>query len=858
MAVTLSLFAGAGAQFFTDSGSVLTGGKIYSYTAGTTTPQAVYTTSAGNVAHTNPIILNAAGRVASGGEIWVTSGVSYKFLLKDSNDVLIATYDNISNSGDASFIQYIPDANSLLAPGPLTVKSALDQITDEDSGSSVVGFLQTGTSAVSRTVQQKLNESVSVKDFGATGDGSTNDTVAIQAALNSGAKKIYAPAATYKIFGTLTIPTGVCLEGDGPEQTIFDGSSTTYAALTSGRHIQTAEGSYTALPALSVNPSKGATTLTFGSAPSLQVNDVFLIYNPTDFSYSGFRAEYRAGEYLRVASVSGSVVTLQGTLADSYTAAAVNMYRYDDMTTCTLSNFKLIGLNDLSNAIFGLNLISCVDSLVDNVKVTNCSYTSIGTQRCFNLSLTNCTATENFANSASGGEYGLAIGNSHIVHVIGGYYASFRHGITTGGNTGIGRVTNRYVIINGAHITGSNGSQVLDFHGNTEYSTVSNCTIDGGFAGGGDYLLLTGNQIRANTANGQVAMYMGEMRGLNITISNNIIENPNASTTNSRGAFIDFGGNNEAITTSTYKGGTINIFNNLMTWGLTATADCPIIKIVNRGYAASSPIGVMVKSNRMTMINDGVYAGYVDVRVFSATAVQWNVVNVSENSMGRGGILSLTNSTAANYSVNYLYCHNNVSDGTSVYPIVANQVKELGSIKGNTVTNGEVYGIYFSGVSSANRCKRVHIMNNTTFDNFISITSSSTTNADIVCWNASYAVVQSNAGGSFNEYLTVASNTSFQLGETITGGTSGSTAIIAFKRSTNQIMITTTGSGAFTVAETITGGTSGATTTVSAEAYTTAYRNSYKDIDNLWQGQNVGIRLSSDYVSNVTTNTAIT
>jgi hypothetical protein len=226
--------------------------------------------------------------------------------------------------------------------------------------------------------------------------------------------------------------------------------------------------------------------------------------------------------------------------------------------------------------------------------------------------------------------------------------------------------------------------------------------------------------------------------------------------------------------------------------------------------------------------------------------------------MGRGGILSLTNSTAANYSANYLYCHNNVSDGTSVYPIVASQVKELGSIKGNTITNGEVFGISFSGVSTGNRCKRVHIMNNTTFDNFISRTSSSTTNADIICWNASYAVVQSNAGGSFNEYLTVASNTSFQLGETITGGTSGSTAIIAFKRSTNEIMITTTGSGAFTVAETITGGTSGATTTVSAEAFTTVYRNSYNNIDNLWQGQNVGIRLSSDYVNNVTNNTAIT
>ena len=839
MTVILSALAGAGQQFFDDNGNPLSGGKLYSYLAGTNTPQATYTTSTGSIAHANPIILNSAGRVATG-EIWLTSGVSYKFVLKDSTDALIATYDNIGG---------INDQTSLLAYEAAIAAS---------SGSSLVGFLQSGTGAVATTVQAKLRESVSVKDFGAVGNGTTNDTAAIQLALDSGAKRVYAPAATYKILGTLTIPTGVCLDGDGPEQTIFDGSSTTFAALTSGQHIRTTAGSYTALPALSGNVVKGATTLTFASAPSLQTNDVFLIYNPTDYSYSGWRTEYRAGEYLRVASVSGSVVTLQGTLADSYTAASVSMYRYDTMTTCKLSNFKLIGLNDLSNSVFGLNLISCVDSVVENVKVTNCSYTSIGVQRCFNLSLTNCTATENFATSGAGGEYGLAIGNSHIVHVIGGYYAAYRHGITTGGTTGVGCVTNRYVVINAAHVTGANAVQVMDFHGNTEYSTISDCTIDGGFSGGGDYLLITGNQIRANTANGQVAMYMSEMRGLNVTISNNIIENPNASTTNSRGAFIDFGGNNSCIGTETYKGGTINIFNNLMTWGLTATADCPTIKIVNGGYAASLPIGVMAKSNRMTMLNDNVYAGFISVGVNSATAVQWNVVNVSENSMGRGGIVSLSNTTAANYSTNYFYCHNNVSDGTSVYPISATQVKELGSIKGNTISNSEIYAIYFSGVSTSNRCKRVHIMNNTTFDNYISITSSSSTNADIICQNSSYAVVQSNAGGSFNKYLTVASNASFQLGETITGGTSGATATIAFLRSTNQIMMTTTASGAFTVGETITGGTSGATTTVSAEAFTTAYRNSYTNIDNLWQGQNVGIRTSSDYSSGVTTNTAIT
>ena len=96
--VYLSPVGGVAAQFFTNTGAVLTGGKLYTYAAGTTTPLVTYTTSAGNVARTNPVVLDAAGRVPSGGQIWITSA-SYKFVLTDSTDVLIATYDNILGIG---------------------------------------------------------------------------------------------------------------------------------------------------------------------------------------------------------------------------------------------------------------------------------------------------------------------------------------------------------------------------------------------------------------------------------------------------------------------------------------------------------------------------------------------------------------------------------------------------------------------------------------------------------------------------------------------------------------------------------------------------------------------------------------
>jgi hypothetical protein len=101
MAVYLSPVGGVAAQFFTNNGVILSGGKLYTYAAGTTTPQATYTSSSGSTYHTNPIILDSSGRVPSG-EIWLSTS-PYKFVLNTSADVLIATYDNIYGMGASSY-----------------------------------------------------------------------------------------------------------------------------------------------------------------------------------------------------------------------------------------------------------------------------------------------------------------------------------------------------------------------------------------------------------------------------------------------------------------------------------------------------------------------------------------------------------------------------------------------------------------------------------------------------------------------------------------------------------------------------------------------------------------------------------
>jgi hypothetical protein len=96
MTVGLSPVAGAGWQFFDANGVPLSGGRLYTYAAGTTTPQTTYTSSTGATPNQNPIELDSAGRVSGTTEVWLDITVAYKFILKTTDDVQLWSADDIS------------------------------------------------------------------------------------------------------------------------------------------------------------------------------------------------------------------------------------------------------------------------------------------------------------------------------------------------------------------------------------------------------------------------------------------------------------------------------------------------------------------------------------------------------------------------------------------------------------------------------------------------------------------------------------------------------------------------------------------------------------------------------------------
>lgn len=203
MSVNLSPVFGAAGQLFDDNGNPLSGGKINTYYAGTTTLLATYTTVNGNISHTNPIILDAAGRVPAGGEIWLENGIGYKFVITDANNVLIGTYDNVPSSAqpaaanDADSIFY--EQGNTVTAGNFVSGTTYRILTLGNTNFTLIGaaanniglhFIATGagtgtgTAEISQTVQEKLQQYVTPEDFGAIGDATTDDTAAVQAAIN--------------------------------------------------------------------------------------------------------------------------------------------------------------------------------------------------------------------------------------------------------------------------------------------------------------------------------------------------------------------------------------------------------------------------------------------------------------------------------------------------------------------------------------------------------------------------------------------------------------------------------------------------------------------------------------------------
>jgi hypothetical protein len=161
MSINLSAFAGAGAQFSDANGAPLTGGLIYTYLAGTSTPATTYTTRDGTTNNTNPIVLDAAGRTPA--EIWLDGGVLYKFLLKTSAFVQIGSYDDIPAINDTTSI-----SNLITVAGTNTLTGLATPALGGYATGAQFSFIAQNTNTAAVTIDIDTLGVKSITKFGTT------------------------------------------------------------------------------------------------------------------------------------------------------------------------------------------------------------------------------------------------------------------------------------------------------------------------------------------------------------------------------------------------------------------------------------------------------------------------------------------------------------------------------------------------------------------------------------------------------------------------------------------------------------------------------------------------------------------
>lgn len=179
-------------------------------------------TSSGEVATGSVLGANYVTNTALGDGSRVAFGLTQSPGSKNNVQVYIdGVYQNkasFSISGPTLTFGEAPPVNSLIE---FIIGAAVGSISAD--ANSII-YNQGGTGAQERTVQSRLRDFVSVKDFGAVGDGVTNDAAAFTAAWAATAPQaVYVPAASYAITGTVTgkfFSFGIVTVVDGTVTTI--------------------------------------------------------------------------------------------------------------------------------------------------------------------------------------------------------------------------------------------------------------------------------------------------------------------------------------------------------------------------------------------------------------------------------------------------------------------------------------------------------------------------------------------------------------------------------------------------------------------------------------------------------------
>lgn len=474
------------------------------------------------------------------------SGVTYAVRV-ELDDAPVVTYDIEVLSAWAGTTVNLADiapAESV-ATFTYTLVSTLAATTDSAQGDALVGMQQPFSGAAARTVHAKLKEILSVRDFGAVGDGTTDDSAAFQAAIDAASSaagsgrescSVYVPGKgnRYRLDEQLELADGVFLYGDGPGATTLDFSqsalSGSAAVINGGGTITQLTASATAVQ-LGTTVAAGSTSVVLSADPdneTIAAGDIIAIYDSTDGSWMpalvATRPYYHAGEWFRVQAYDSGARTITSTspLYDSYTAGSdIVFYR---MTPIQTGVFGMTIL--LKSDVAGPRIVGGNASAFHGLELRGSDVNHLWFDRCFECFAERIHISDR-SNPASS-SYGIAVCNSQRVSLTQIQADTARHAVSLGGATVAPAVPTREVVVSGGYLSsrGDSAGLSMDMHGNTEHCTVDGVHCASGIAIGGDHHRVKGCTIgnaglNTNGLTGGYAVYMAtELKGMNISIQN--------------------------------------------------------------------------------------------------------------------------------------------------------------------------------------------------------------------------------------------------------------------------------------------------------------------------------------------------
>jgi len=319
------------------------------------------------------------------------------------------------------------------------------------------------TTQLAQTSDNVSDLGVYARVYGVVADGVTNNASAFLEVLQqANGRPIILPDGIIKINEKITYDGKVNI---APTNTVFDFSD--------GGSFEFSK-ELTPLPSLSNNIKKGTSTFKFLETHYLEEGDVFILFNPNDYSWSNYRDYYRDGCMFKVDRVvSGTEVKVFGVSPDSYNAV--------DMSVLKL-NGEGVNLNSLQivpnpNASLQVLIDGHVGVDLKDSKVKGGKNTGIEILRSYDLKI-NKVHSELFEGDA----YPIIISNSQKAIVSEVSLYSSRHSVGLGGRSGVGCVPTRDILITDSHLDNRSGDGIgaSDIHGNCENIIYSNCIINTG------------------------------------------------------------------------------------------------------------------------------------------------------------------------------------------------------------------------------------------------------------------------------------------------------------------------------------------------------------------------------------------